>query len=312
MEIITLNKTGNTMGYVTTGLTGEYVQNNRETLIKSVVLGSVYGDTIPNMRKQLGVKCSEQLNYLDVDPVLQDGTGCGFSAQGKTELTDRMMNVHPIKVNDSWCPDDLLCLYAEYLVKIGADKNAESMPFEQEILSEIEKKVNEKMEKIVWQGDETLGIEGLIQLATGADSASTITAAKGDNIYNTIKNVIMALPEEILDDAVVFLSPANYRTFVMEMVEKNYIHFGPDGTIEDKDITFPGTEVKVHKTIGLKGVNEVYATTYSNMVYGTDLMSDSEEARLWFSDDDDLWKLKIKWNAGVQTLFPDMVVYAAK
>ena len=118
----------------------------------------------------------------------------------------------------------------------------------------------------------------------------------------------MAIPEEILDKAVVFLSPANYRDFVMAMVEKNYIHFGPDGTIEDKDITFPGSEVKVHKTYGLKNNSNIYASAYENLVYGADLMNDREEARLWFSDDDDLFKLKIKWNAGVTTLYPDMVV----
>ena len=44
------------------------------------------------------------------------------------------------------------------------------------------------------------------------------------------------------------------------------------------------------------------------MVYASDMMNDKEEIRLWFSDDDDLYKLKIKWNAGVKTLYPDAVV----
>ena len=297
------------MGYTVSGLTN-YVEVNKDALIKSVVLGSVYGDTIPNMRKQLGVKTTERLNFLDVDPTIQDGEGCGFSANGKTDFSEREIETIPLKVNDSWCPDDLLGKYSEYLVRFGADANAENMPFEAEILSEIEKKIDLKMEKMVWQGDSGLGFTGLVELAKGADSASTIvaTASTAATLYERIKAVVLAIPEEILDKAVIFVSPANYRAFVQEMVEKNYIHFGPDGTIENKDITFPGTDIKVHKTIGLTGVNTIYASAYENMVYGADLMNDREEVRLWFSDDSDLWKLKIKWNSGVATLYPDMVV----
>lgn len=297
------------MAYTVSGLTN-YVEVNKDTLIKSVVLGSVYGDTIPNMRKQLGIKTSEILNYLDVDPTIQDGTGCGFSAQGKTEFSEREIETIPLKVNDEWCPDDLLGKYAEFLVRYGANANAEDMPFEREILSEIEKNINLKMEKMVWQGDTGLGFTGLVELAEGADSASTIvvTASTAATVYERIKAVVMAIPEEIIDNAVIFVAPALYREFVQEMVEKNYIHFGPDGKVEDKDITFPATDIKIHKTIGLTGSKDIYASVYENMVYGADLMNDKEEARLWFSDDDDLFKLKIKWNAGVSTLYPDMVV----
>lgn len=299
----------NPKGYIVSGLT-DYVEVNKDTLIKSVVLGAEYGDTIPNMRKQLGVKTTEILNFLDVDPVLQNGQGCGFTANGSTVFSEREIETVPIKVNDEWCPDDLLGKYAEFLVRYGANANAEEMPFEREILSEIERKIAQKMETIVWQGDSGLGITGLLELAEDGDSASTIvvTATTADTLYDRVEAVVLAIPEEILDKAVVFLSPANYRDFVMAMVKKNYIHFGPDGTIEDKDITFPGTEIKIHKTYGLKNSNLIYASAYENLVYGADLMNDREEARLWFSDDDDLFKLKIKWNAGVTTLYPDMVV----
>ena len=304
------------MAYNVSGLTN-YVEVNKDALIKSVVLGSVYGDTIQNLRKQLGVKTKERLNYLDVNPVFQNGQGCGFSAQGSTVLSEREIETAIFKINDEYCPDTLLNKYAEFMVKFGANRNAEDMPFESEILSEIEKKINLEMEKQVWQGDKSATgrtdlIDGYLTQALGADSASTIavsyTAATAST-YDAIKAVVMAIPEEIIDNATIFVAPAVYRAFVQEMVEKNYIHYSPDGHVEDKDITFPGTDVKVHKTIGLTGDKKhIYASVYDNMVYAADLMNDKEEARLWFSDDDDLFKLKIKWNAGVATLYPDEVV----
>jgi hypothetical protein len=35
---------------------------------------------------------------------------------------------------------------------------------------------------------------------------------------------------------------------------------------------------------------------------------DMEDLKLWFSDDNDVFRLKGKWNAGVNIAFPDEVV----
>ena len=43
------------MAYSVSGLTN-YVEVNKDVLIKDIVLGEKYGDTIANLRKQLGVK----------------------------------------------------------------------------------------------------------------------------------------------------------------------------------------------------------------------------------------------------------------
>lgn len=296
-------------GYTVSALTN-YVNVNKDTLIKDVVLGYKIGDTISKMAKQLGVKETEKLNYLNVDPVLQAGKGCGFNASGDTAFSERDITAKILKVNDQWCPDALIGKYAEYLVKLGANKNADNMPFEEEIMNEIQIKLAQKLEKMVWQGDTGLSFTGLIGLAEGADSASTsaVTLSSAATIYANIKSMVMAIPEEILDDAVIFVSPANYRSFIQEMVEKNYYHY-ESGKIENDDFIFPGTNIAVHKTLGMTGVNDkIYASTYKNLVYACDMLDDKEEFRLWFSDDDDVFKLKIKFNAGCSTYFPDMVV----
>ena len=296
-------------GYTVSALTN-YVEVNKNTLIKDVVLGYKVGDSISKMAKQLGVKETEKLNYLNIDPVLQSGKGCGFNASGNTEFSERDVTAKILKVNDQWCPDQLIGKYAEYLVKLGANKNAESMPFEAEILDGIERKINQKLEKLVWQGDTGLSITGLVGLAEGSDSASTITVSlsSASTMYDNIKAVVMKVPEEILDKAVIFVSPANYRQFVQEMVEKNYYHY-ESGKIENDDLIFPGTNIAVHKTIGLSGDNaHIYCSAYENLVYACDMLDDKEEFRLWFSDDDDVFKLKVKFNAGVTTYFPDAVV----
>lgn len=300
------------MAYEVSALTN-YVKTNEDVLIKGVVLGGVKGDTISNLSLQTGIKTKERLNYLDVEPSFQDGTNCGFSASGKTEFTEREIETKQYKVQDQYCDRVLLGKFAEYQVKINAQKEASDLPFEAELMDEIIGGINAGMEKEVWLGTGTGNslIKGFVTLAASADSASTVAVSieSGTSVYNAIKKVVMAIPERIIDEAVVFVSPAIYRAFVQEMVEKNYFHYKNDGNVENMDITFPGTDIKVHKTIGLTGDKKhIYASSYKNMVYGCDLQGDEEKVKVWYDDNSELFKYSIRWNAGVMTYFPDMVV----
>ena len=302
-------------GYTVSGLT-DYVKTNQDLLIKGVVLGTVKGDTIPMVRKQLGIKTKERLNYLDVDPAIQDGSACGFNPQGSTEFGEREIETAQLKSQDQYCDKDLLGKWTEYAVKIAANKDAADMPFEGVILDEVVGKINEKMEKLVWQGATSANsgtdlIDGFLTQALGADSASTITVtgSSATSMSARIEAVIMALPEEILDKTTIFISPASFRKLAFELVKDYKYNANLYGSeVEDKDILYPGSEVRIHKTIGLVGSNAIYASPVANMVYGCDLENDQEKVRMWYDDNSELFKYSIHWNAGVRTLYPDMVV----
>lgn len=296
-------------GYNVSGLT-DYVKTNQDLLIKGVVLGTVKGDTIRNLRKQFGVKTSEFLNILDVDPTIADGSSCGFSADGKTDFSERLIETAQLKAQDSYCEQTLLGKVVEFATTARADENK---PFEAEILDEVVGKVNEKMEKLIWQGDKNDGdlIDGFLTQAIGADSASTImvTGSSATSISARIEAVIMALPEEILDKATIFISPASFRKLAFEL-QKDYKFNASlyDADVEDKDILYPGSEVRIHKTMGLMGSDAIFCSVYSNMVYGCDLENDMEKVKVFWDDKEETWNYSIRWNAGVKTIFPDMVV----
>jgi hypothetical protein len=302
-------------GYTVSGLTN-YVQTNQDLLIKDVVFAGLAGATIPNLTKQLDVKTKERLNYLNVDPVLQEASDCGFNPQGGTVFTDRDIETAQFKVNDQFCEEKLLGKYTEYKVRISAEEDP--MPFEAEIMNGYVKGVNKKMEEMVWQGDKsntarTDLINGFITIAKGADSASTITGAtaSGASAYEVIKTALALIPDDILDEAIIFVSPATFRSYCQDLVSANLYHYSGEEDTR-KDMFIPGSSVKVHKTMGLKGFNGAYASTYSNMVYACDMVNAKEIVDVWYSKDDDLYKLKMRWNAGVCTYFPDMVVVVDK
>jgi hypothetical protein len=119
-----------------------YVQENRDVIIRNAVLGN--GGIRNRMSIQTGIKTKEKLHPFEVNPIFQNGRGCGFSAQGEAKISERELETGIIKVNMEFCPDDLLGKYAEYLVKISATAN--ELPFEQYIIDGVVAAINEEKE----------------------------------------------------------------------------------------------------------------------------------------------------------------------
>lgn len=300
------------MAYNVSALTA-YVAENKDVLVRDIVLGGEGGFTVEKLRKQLGVKTSERLHPMNVSTTLQEVSGCGFSAEGSTEISERLVETAQAKVNDEWCEEDLLGKFAEYTVDIQAGK--EKLPFEAEIMGQVVRNINKEVERQIWVGNKSNNdlIDGFVTIAQGADSASTITGqtASGASAYEAVKDTLALIPEEILDEAVIFVSPAVFREYIQDLVAANLYHYDPaNGDWEEMFI--PGSNVKVRKTFGLKGSNYIYASTYDNMVYAADLINAKEELKVWFSDDNDVTRMKVRFNFGVQTLFPDAVVLVEK
>ena len=289
-----------------------YVQDNKDLIIKNFAL--VGTASRQRFGIQTGIKTSAYLNYLELNPTLQDGKGCGFTAAGSATLTQRTITTAVIKVNMDICPDSLLGKYAEYLVRIGANSN--ELPFEQYIIDGVTTEINKKIEKLIWQGDTSKSsdtdlkwINGILkQLASDSDNVD-VSIAANTAIYGAIKAVYLAIPEETLErGAEIYVSPANYRDFLMAMVEKKYFNYSGPQDSAPEEFVFPGTDVKVVKTPGLAGVNDrIVASFPENFVYGCDAEGDLEDVKIWFSDDDDLFKLKVKWNSGIAYRFPNQV-----
>lgn len=204
-----------------------------------------------------------------------------------------------------YCPKNFLGTYASYQVKVGAGK--ETLPFEEKFIADVIANINAANEKMLFQGDSATVPEcdGLVKIL-GASGAKTFT--KGATIWDSLKEAYTAIPEEVLvkDDVVILVSPADFRALVQELVAANLYHY------DEKDyngyVYLPGTNVKVVNTPGLAGTHKVIAGSASNIVVGVDMASDAEDFRFWYSDDDDVFKLKVSYALGVQVAWPDQMV----
>lgn len=288
------------MAIIKTSLPAYVEQDN--TLISKAVLGAKSANLFT---LQTDVKGDTALNLLVTDVTLQDGSACGFTPDGNSTLSQRIINAKPLKVNMEWCEKDILGIWAQKYVKANAqDKELE---FEKEFVEGVIAKVNESVEKMIYQGDSSNAgeFDGLNKILA---AAGTVKVTAGATKWETVKKMYAALPEEaIADDTVILVSAGDFRGLVQELIAANLYHYNEnDGAGE---IYLPGTNVRVIAVNGLNGTNHMIAGRLSNIFYGTDMMNDQEKFDLWFSNDNRTFRLAIEFIAGVQVAFPDQIAF---
>lgn len=276
-------------------------QTSSELLIKAMTGAK----TINYVETLLNVKNQTALNVLNSSVVFADGKECGFNAQGSDVLSQRILTATPIKVNKKWCDRILIDTYANHKLTLAAGR--ETMPFEEQFVEANLVDIANELEKFIWQGDVTLSAKGFIDLAT--ESGSGVLTATGEDVLNTVDAVYAKLPAEVLEKgAIIFLSNTNYRAYVTALNAQCCGNqpiidaaIGEMKYIGDSRVTIVGVG-------GLEGTQYVFASAKSNLVYGTDIEDAHAVFKVWFSDDDDMFRFKVLFNAGVQYKFPDEVV----
>lgn len=292
------------MANIDTSALSAYVEEKSIPLINNIVLGS---SIVRDMTTQTGVKTKARIHYLSTDPTFQDGSACGFNAAGTAALTEREIETGLIKINMEFCQKELLGKYSEYLVRISA--GAEDLGFERELIDSIIANIQKKLEKMIFLGDKGNSdmFNGLIKVAKDAGVSEDVLT-KSDGAYNNIKQVYLSLPESALEKgATIYVSPATYREFTQELVAKNLFHYAGPVDAYPTEIVFPGTDTKVKRAAGLTGSDYILAGVPKDWFYGTDMEGANEEIKVWYSNDQDVVRMKVLFNAGVQVAFVDEV-----
>lgn len=290
---------------IVTGLPA-YIEEHNLPLLAKAIMGS---KSIGMLNVTTSVKGPTALNLLSTEVVFQDGSDCGWTASGNTELSQRVLNPAYLKINTNFCEKKLLKKWAEYQVKVAA--GMKELPFEEDFVNSIVDGVNEKLEKMIWQGvSGATSFDGFISVLSGT-SAITVEKTSGTPAYTAIKDVYLAIPEAVVEkeDCAIFVGPAIFRQFIQELVAANLYHFEP--TDKEGEYTLPGSACKVISVAGLagtSGADYIIAGRKSNFFYGTDLEGDENKVEFWYSQDNREFRLAIEWLSGVQVAFPDEVV----
>ena len=288
-----------------------YVEEKRDSLIAEAVLGA---KSAKLFTLETDVKDSKALTLLATDVAFGDGGSCGWDDAGTQTLSQRIIKVGKLKVNMSFCEREMLSKWMGSEVRVAA--GAESLPFEETFTSELINSINEAVETAIYQGDTSSSnanlkhFDGLLKILGAEAGVVDVDAASKSTALDKVREVYYAIPEKAFTrgEVVILVGMDTFRGLVGNMVDKNLHHYNP-GTPEG-EVVLPGTNCRVIGVNGLNGTKKAIAASLKNIYFGTDMLNDMETFKFWYSDDNQEFRLVVKFNAGVQVAFPDEVVLA--
>lgn len=260
---------------------------------------------------QTGVKSKAALNILTTSVIFGDGGACGWNEAGTSTFSQREITVGQVKVNMSFCDRTLLDYWNGYLVKVAAGR--EELPFEEDFTADIIAHVNAGVEKAIWQGDTESDdtnlkvFDGLLKILNGEAGTIKVAATANANVAQEVYDAYTHIPVEILNKASILVGEDTFRSYIGELSSANLYHYDPK-VDEEMSIIIPGTSTRIYGVPGLNGTKKIVAGNLEDFYYGCDLNDDQEQFDLWYSKDNQEFRLAIKFNSGVQVAFPDQVV----
>ena len=258
---------------------------------------------------QTGCTAEQPIIRLDSTITLADASNCGFTATGSDTFTNRLLSPKFLKVNKEFCPKTLLKTWAHSDVKMNALN--QEMPFEELLISNNINELAKVNERLIWEGDTTSGsgnmllMDGIITIAKADEN--TVKQSKGtDTIWQRVQKLWLALPAEIADKTTIFMSIANYKQLIVELMNANMFHVFEEyqGTYE---MTMPGANVKIK---GVSGITQdvILATPEDNLYLGVDGESDDEVVDLYFDKSSRNFKFVVEYAYCVNYAFSEYVI----
>ena len=280
----------------------DYIQANRDELFVKAIASTKTLDYIESM---LGVKGKAALNYLDSTVVLADGETCGWNPQGDDTFTQKTVSTKLVTVNKEFCAKQMRSKWMSYDLSLAAGR--ENLPFEQKIADSNVAAIKKAVEKLIWQGDTSLGIDGLLKQINTEDGAVKVNG--GTTILEKVGKVIAAIPAGALEKGVnVFMSYTDFRSYVeaknaeccanMPIIDANvdYLVYAGD------------SRIKLVPVAGLEGTNKIVAAPYDALVYATDVEDSEGIFKMWFDEKEDKFLFKVLFTAGTAVKYADETV----
>ena len=304
-----------------------YVSENADQLTAATIFSAKTASMIEAKGNvQVGIKSSETINVMTTDVVFQTGGTCGFNGSGTTSITQRLLTVGKIKVQEPICPKTFEAKYTQKALKQGS--SYDYMAYATEYSNQKVARIGAVIETAIWQGDTTSGnanlnkFDGFVKIIdalgfggagdpiNGNTSAlATLTTA---NVRTAVDEIFLAIPAALLDkDAVViFCGNDTFREYVVALRDANLFHYAAD--VSNQEIIVPGTSVKLVGVNGLNGTDKFMCLSLSNMYLGTDMLNEQDKFELFYAKEADEMRFVVEFKLGVNISFPDEVVFWKK
>lgn len=309
--------------------------SDRSSIIMAPILAAKTIDLLPN--KFSGITGENvKLPIFETTTPWQAGANCGFTTSGTTTLTQYTITTNPITINESICLNDLETKFAKTWLPAGSKH--ESMDILNLWVERKQAQLSKQIESAVWQSKtSTTNATHLKQFngwisaidtagtAVAATQQASITAGNIISIFDDIIFVkLLSIPEVLQNSPVVFCSMEDYFLLLQAFKNQNYFQIMQPAVGKDLaslSFVYPGTNVEVIAVPGLNSTNAVdtgtlptavqhriIATYKENMTVAFNVENDWSDTKVWFSDDNDQLRMKLRFHLGVNFIYPARVV----
>lgn len=313
-------------GFTVSSLT-TYVKENADKILVASITGA---ETlkVPGINIMAGIKNAEKIMLFANTAPFQAGGVCSFNASGSSTFSDRTLTVTKLKWQDTFCPEDLEAKFLS--TKLIAGSNYDALPFEQLIMDAVTSNIALGIEQAIWKGDTNSVGSNVLKQFDGwlktIDAASPIYATPvstltTSNVISVFDEIYTLVPAALLNNPnkplIAFCGWDVFRLLLIAEKNLNYFNYDPANAYATGEFVMPGSGLKVKAVHGLDngqlGENANYkdrivCTWVGNLAYGTDMANEYEEAKLWYSPDDQNIKGSIKWKSGCQIAYGSEIV----
>ena len=282
-----------------------YLETNGTEVLTKALFNS---ESAKYFQIQTGVTSETPIIRLDSSITLADASNCGFTATGSDTFSNRLLSPKFLKCNKEFCPKTLLKTWAHSDVRMNA--LGQELPFEELLINNNINELAKWNERLIWEGKISGGVgnmalmDGIITIARA--DVNTIKLEKGsDDLWTRVEKTWLALAPEVADKCTLFMSIANYKQLIVELMNKNMYNVFETYEGEYR-MTMPGTNLIIR---GVSGITEdvLVCTPEDNLYLGVDGESDSETVDLYFDKSDRTFKFVVEYAYCVNYAFSEFV-----
>ena len=206
----------------------------------------------------------------------------------------------------------------------------EALPFEEQFANYLVEKVQNEIEKVIWNGDFAGGsgnlamFDGLgllyasytdCNLSTGSFPTPLTTAITISNVLEAIERIYVETPSAAVaqGDFKIFMGTEKFRVLAAALMNGNGLSSAGGqlnnytSSFDPLRLIFPGTNIEIVGVGGLEGNNAIFGLSMANAFLGMDLSEDSSKIESWYSQDDRKFRVAMEFTMGTQVAYPDQV-----
>lgn len=318
------NLVNNTLSFTPKTLPDWYYK----VLLKPNFIAKDYCRVEPNVTKEAVLRKLVMANNT-VSQV--DNRDCAWTPKQRFTNDTETFTVKNWKINEEQCLEELDSIYSENVLsefrnyQAGATKTIMPNDLEQAIMFHIENSLGADIDRIIIGGqgnavdgiqngliDKALASSNVIKVANTVNIDATNVLAEIQKVYDAIPNVVinegLYEPEKAPVRIFVDINTYRYALQALSGVAGQYQVVLPSWTYEGGVIRYMGVEIAL---VSYMPANTMFAASRDNIVFFTDLLSDTKEIRVAHGNDlkdESMVYIKGAYRAEAAFVFEDEVV----